>query len=103
MAFITGSHAYGTPNKNSDIDVVVRMPAMAAWQLAHQSDSEWTKDPPYPDDSIQMRFGKLNLICCCKDEVYDNWLEGTSELVLKKPVTRGEAVATFKRIREENQ
>ena len=102
MAFITGSHAYGTPHRNSDVDLVVRMPAMAAWQLASLSD-KWDENaaPPYPDDSIQMRFGNINVIACCKDEVYQLWLEGTSELELKKPGTRDEAVATFKRLREE--
>lgn len=104
MAFITGSHAYGTPTKDSDIDLVVRMPTLVGWHLEHliSLDDGNQALPPYPDKSLSLRFGKLNLICCFDDKTYANWLEGTSELTLKKPVTRAEAVATFKRIREEN-
>ena len=107
-SFITGSHAYGTPHEDSDVDLVVRMPVFPAMALAvlsgaNQARLEHELNEYQDDGSFSMRFGKLNLICCYDDRAYANWLEGTSELSLRKPVTRGEACATFQRIRKENK
>ncbi len=91
-SFITGSHAYGTPRPNSDIDLVV---------LVSKQDSEllWNSKN---EDSKSPRFGpKLNLlIFVVEDEGavlrFEKWRDVTLELMARAPVTREEAVEAFK-------
>jgi len=67
MPFLVGSHVYGTPRPDSDIDLVVRMePEVAGrlYELAGQS----------PDGPL--RFGKLNVIPALDDEQYRAWTRG---------------------------
>jgi hypothetical protein len=53
--FITGSHAYGTPRPDSDIDLVT---------LVNPNDRD-----------------KLNIIACCSKARFDVWKEGTEKLM----------------------
>lgn len=84
--FITGSHAYGSPRDDSDIDLVV-------WAVG---DTRATLEAGgYP-----IRFGKLNLILISDDDQWDIWRLGTQALVKlhksrKSAVSREEAVAFF--------
>ena len=96
-AFLTGSMAYGTPREDSDIDVVMRV---GSWDMvnsmAYHADESGSFDEYVHQTS--MRYGKLNVILCFTDNAYEAWRRGTEELIARKPVTRQEAVDTFKRL-----
>jgi len=99
-AFITGSHAYGTPTEDSDIDLVVQVSPGDLERLAILSGD--TAAEHYGVSGTQyLRFGGLNLLAVDNDIDYQIWLEGTKELVARRPVTRDEAVAVFKRRQKE--
>lgn len=94
-AFITGSHAYGTPTPDSDVDMVVMIDPGIVHLLAGIGQAgSFTED-----GTIAIRFGKLDLICCTKEETYAEWVTGTTLLRQRLPVTREEAVACFEEIR----
>lgn len=85
-AFITGSYAYGVPNKNSDIDLVVCLDAGTI-------DSETLWDHSESDKSC--RFGKLNLILLTPDR-FAEWKRVNDDLIDRGyDVSREEAVAAF--------
>lgn len=103
MAFITGSHAYGTPNIASDIDLVIRLSeadyqilVAIADKIAYDND-EYAKNP----QNRIIRIGKLNLLVCLSDAQYQMWLRGTRELKRKRPVTRKTACDLFAKLRLE--
>ncbi|MCK9458530.1 MAG: nucleotidyltransferase domain-containing protein [Proteobacteria bacterium] len=93
-AFITGSRAYGKPNANSDVDLVIRVNTGTAQSLRRLSDN--------PHSTV-VRFGKLNLILCETDEEYAVWKLGTTELIKKlDAATTGKEAAheIFKELRK---
>src|SRR5881409_2212927 len=45
-----GSHAYGTPHADSDVDILVVMPARNERDQAHKI--HWALQPPFPLDII---------------------------------------------------
>ena len=90
-AFVTGSHAYGTPIEKSDVDLVVFMSEEDLKILQEVSGSTGNS----------LRFGNLNLLCVTDGDSYEVWLKGTRELREKAPVERTEAVAHFKSLRHQ--
>jgi len=98
--FITGSHAYGIPTKESDIDVVVLMDSDLAMTLApfqdNPIDMDYTKFR-----SVPLCFGNLNIIACHDIEVWKMWWDGTEHLKKIKPVTREFACRYFDQLRNE--
>ena len=89
-AFITGSHAYGTPTERSDVDIVLRVSADTAKQLRKLSSS----------DKI-VRFGKANLILVENDLEYAAWLLGTRDLQRRGvSVNKRDAKRVFDQLRE---
>lgn len=99
-AFVTGSHAYGTPRPDSDIDLVVLVSPEDMARLV-KMDPDSTADRYGVMASSYLRFGKLNLLAVDNMTDYLVWLHGTLELIARKPVTRDEAVAVFKRRQQE--
>lgn len=95
-AFVTGSHAYGAPHAESDVDLVVRATqATANKLLVSLFAADEGKD--YGEGSLCFRAGSLNVIVCLTDERFASWLEGTKALMsLGRPVSRDEAVDHFK-------
>lgn len=86
--FITGSHAYGEPRPDSDIDLVV-------WAETGSDTRNVLEENGYP-----VRFGKLNLILVDDEEQWQIWKRGTDQLVFQrdvdgKPISRDEAVKHF--------
>lgn len=95
-ALITGSHAYGEPNENSDIDLVV---------LVTEADLAILKrmqpEAPTSEQFTSLRFGSLNLICCTKLPQFTAWVDGTRSLKKIAPVSRDYAVQHFSQLRRE--
>lgn len=102
-AFITGSHAYGTPHEASDIDLVVLMSPGDMDKLARESGMDgWEElSADYKIPTACLRFGKLNIICVTEQVDYDVWKEGTEELMKQAPTTREVAKSVFQRLRSE--
>ena len=97
-AFITGSVAYGTPHKDSDIDLVVLIDEKNIKELQCKDESDLDGYGRW--NSI--RFGKLNLICMTNKTHFDLWYQGTMELIAKAPVTREQAVEHLVKLGKEN-
>lgn len=87
-AFITGSHAYGTPNKDSDIDLVVLLDS----GQADAASILWEGQPK----GKSCRFGRLNLITFIDESRFLKWKEVTRSLAAQRPVTREVAIEAFK-------
>jgi predicted nucleotidyltransferase len=93
-AFLTGSHAYGTPTEASDVDLVVPCtPALAAL-LAKLLIGEGAPTD-YGSGIRQFKVGKLNLILLSSLE-FEAWRDATVRLVAMAPVSREEAVVMVK-------
>lgn len=92
LPFITGSHAYGTPHKDSDVDVVVYTPERIMLTNLEDIFGPLTQ---YGENRFACRCGCLNLIVCCDADTYDKWLSCTNELIARKPVTREESCLVF--------
>jgi len=104
--FITGSRCYGTPNEDSDIDLVLRVSIDDAFVLIAHSD-----DPPpdavlehYGVDGLKtVRYGELNLLLCANDSTFHAWKVGTDACrekreKLGRPLTRVEAIEIFQAV-----
>jgi len=85
-AFITGSHAYGVPHDKSDVDLAILCSDGTAETLAK------TKE-----DVPSVRFGNLNLLVFTSTIKFNLWKKVTEELIQRRPVTRVEACAHFKK------
>lgn len=97
-SFVTGSQAYGTPTKSSDIDVVVYLSVDDMERLAKANELDFGKvvtDYGEGVGSACLQFGKLNLICVSSEQSFEIWRKGTEDLIKRKPVTREEAVNHF--------
>lgn len=91
-AILTGSHAYGTPGPDSDVDLVVfanRETREKLFELLGPIDP--TKRE-YPAGDLSLRCGRLNLIVVGDAGHHKEWERGTAQLVARRPVTRAEAV-----------
>ena len=89
--FITGSRAYGQPNAESDVDLVLFVDGLAAFILTQQSETK----------EIPVRYGNLNLILCHSEEEYDAWEKFTQDMIEKArttgvPVSSDEAKEVFR-------
>ena len=91
-AYLTGSHAYGTPRADSDVDLVVHIPLGHEAAVLLKNASHVCFDGP---SSMSLMFGRLNLIVFREIDEFDKWREVTDALASKAPVTRDEAVAAF--------
>lgn len=67
---LTGSHVYGSPRTNSDVDLVVLVDEETAKKLEDLSDRG-----TYP-----VKFGNLNLILVTDERSFEVWKEGTEHL-----------------------
>lgn len=105
-ALVTGSHVYGTPKPDSDIDLVVLVTKQEIKLLRKLADEDNSTDYENPDYGVggltaSLRFGKLNLLCCTDPAQVDVWRRGTDALKLVRPVTRDQAVATFQQLQRD--
>jgi hypothetical protein len=100
-AFITGSHAYGTPTADSDIDLVILVEPHQVSRLMELSGIRWGEGSTtgYEHACVSAKFDRLNLLICWTELQYDVWRQGTDELKEDRPVTREQAVEKFKELR----
>lgn len=82
--FITGSRAYGIPTEDSDIDLVLPPNTNSTFRqtLVMLSDTE----------DVPINYGRLNLILTIEPKQWELWLQATTELIERRPVSRDEAV-----------
>ena len=78
-AFITGSHAYGTPTEESDVDLVILVDWATLDKLNNLSEKGLNESATDSGD-ISLRFGKLNLICVADEAIFAAWKLGTAKL-----------------------
>jgi hypothetical protein len=88
QAFITGSHVYGQPHPDSDIDMVL---------LCRQPETEDLLVATSDNEEVPVQYGKLNLIICDSHEKYQAWKDAMIQCVthrvrVNRPLTREEAV-----------
>jgi hypothetical protein len=106
QAFLTGSQVYGTPTAKSDIDLVVLLSDEDRELLHCLVDESEEKIPGrqqyggYGIGSLNLKFGRLNLIVAENEKEWQAWRAGTTSLLTQAPVTRDKAVETFKGLRE---
>jgi len=93
--FLTGSHRYGKPTAESDIDLVVLITddQITLEHLVLKSYTAKDNSPNSIGESI--RYGKLNLIICTTDESYMQWYSATALCCLEMPVTKEHAKEIF--------
>lgn len=99
-AFLTGSRRYGIPKENSDIDLVVFMdPEEAKKLLVLVGRDLRNENSAASPKGFSVRFGNLNLLIETDIGHYQDWVDGTAELVAASPVSRETAVAVFDKFR----
>ena len=81
-AFITGSHEYGKPKSDSDVDLVIFVNHLTKERLIELSDT----------GKMPCKFGKLNLIFATTEEEYGAWLLGKNLCYVRKPLTKEQAI-----------
>lgn len=101
-SFVTGSHAYGQPNHDSDIDLVVLLSKNDLRRLINAGgvQDHVENDNYLRAGGLSLRFGKLNLICCLSEKLFDVWKKGTRKLKKQKPVSRAFAVKYMQKLRD---
>jgi len=94
QAFITGSHAYGYPTEESDVDLVIYTSDTKVHQLLEEH---------FKTEKGSLRADKLNIILCKSKVEYDVWLEGTNKLItvaeVAGPVNKKVATAFLDKLR----
>ena len=102
-AFLTGSQFYGSPNRYSDVDVVVRMNSMEARKIADVFPGAICGGN-YPNQGqLTLRFGGLNLIIATRDETFEDWAEARNACCRERirtgnPLHRGTAARIHQEI-----
>src|ERR1700731_342638 len=86
-SFVTGSHAYGIPNEDSDVDLVVLVTEKDMERLMASCPDLSDVDKEYMSGAYtqSLRFGKLNLLVCTDERAFDVWRRGTRLLKKQKP------------------
>lgn len=97
---VTGSRVYGTPNKDSDWDIVISCDIEDSEKFGHVRDRAMEEKYGI-EDSVSLRFEDVNLILCFNEAIFETWKKGTAELKAKAPVDRETAVALFSQLRKD--
>lgn len=85
-AFITGSHFYGKPTADSDIDLAIMCCPETEKKLKELSDSK----------SFPIRFGNLNLVTLKTPSEYDAWLAARQRIAEMPAHTKEDRIAIHK-------
>ena len=110
-AFVTGSRAYGTPRKDSDIDLVVFVTEADLKRLQDFCELSGHEQAELDVEYISaggtpLRFGELNLLCVTDERKYNVWRKGTVELKRRvkrkgKSQSREHAIEFFRQLRKQ--
>lgn len=100
---LTGSHAYGCPTRDSDVDVVLYCEDREIVKILCLAADAVLTSPKVEDDQryvtaktdTALRFGRLNVLIVTNADAFDRWSLGTSQLKAFRPVQRETAVAVF--------
>lgn len=95
-AFVTGSHAYGTPREDSDLDLVV---LVSPADLAILNAVLGTPPPEgvsKTEVSTSFKIGSVDLITFVDAPAFEAWRGANQALIARKPVTRETAVTEIK-------
>lgn len=98
-AFITGSRAYGIPEMDSDLDLVVFMTPETYETLTRFTDNVVGHGESATMDEAGMgslKFGELNIIPVTNEAIYKAWKQGTEFLIREMPVDRKRAITVLK-------
>ncbi len=100
-SIIIGSRVYGTPNQDSDWDVVIRSDREDALLFGAKKDGDHIIAPTDPAyeldiDSWHIYIGNIDYILCFTDKRFESFRSGTEKLKLIAPVSRDVAKAVFK-------
>lgn len=90
LAFLTGSQVYGTPNHDSDYDLVIRCDSETKQILIDQSDNE----------KMPCMFGKLNIIFATNDKEYHTWRAARDKCKKIAPISRELAYQIHEEVRQ---
>lgn len=91
-AFITGSQAYGTPDANSDIDIVMFVDSATKKLLMSLLPTALTD---YNGNVKTFKSGKVHLIVTDDQKTYTAWATATQALTAMRPVSREQAQAAI--------
>lgn len=102
-SLLTGSRVYGTPRKDSDIDIVILATPAEFQTFQRFSDdqgllSEYHGPEEYCSGprSLNVKSGGINIVVFTDPREYDAWQEATGLLERSAPVTRQTAVDIIK-------
>lgn len=96
----TGSRCYGTPKPDSDFDWVFCAENGFDIEFLRtfcDSDSSYGNCTYAGTTGIDtaLRYGPVNLLCVSKEAQWKAWVDGTTALLEKAPVTRDQACVEF--------
>ena len=96
-SILTGSHVYGLPRQDSDLDMVVLIEKNEDYFLLSRiADNPLHNQTPSAYNGVSLRYGKLNIIAVLKDrKVFEAWKRGTEFLKSIRPVTKEQACLIF--------
>lgn len=80
--FVTGSYRYGSPTEQSDIDLVVYGVSDAQ---ALEYVGGWSSDYEH-HRQVSLKFGKLNMIVCKDEKLFEAWRVATERAVKKMSI-----------------
>ncbi len=96
-AFLTGSHVYGAPNDDSDVDVVIFCSKETAKRIQKLLGNQ---GPSNYDGTVRtVKSGNLQLIMCDNARDMESWRCGTKTLSHVAPVTKEQAEKAMTEIR----
>lgn len=101
-SFITGSHAYGTPEHDSDVDLVIFTHEADIELLSRISDDSLFRENNGYDSGRSLRFGRLNIIAISDEKHFELWRWANKRLKARRPVDRDYAILYLNELRVRN-
>jgi len=86
-SILTGSHVYGKPRPDSDMDIVMVLNEEALALLKSKADT-WFGLP----NGDSLHFGHLNVIATTDEGIYRKWVAAMYAARSERPVTKDRAI-----------
>lgn len=100
-AFVTGSHAYGNPTEDSDIDLVIPGSVELHKYLKENITDDREAVRNESSDPFAILTGGIDIIIASTKEEYEFWRDGTMALIEQRPVSRKYAIDYFYGMRQQ--